>query len=109
MMLLLEAVTNHPSVQDLHLDSNRLAEHAADAAIGAAFAALVAADAPSLTELNVSHSWLDERVLGPLCDSLPQNTHLRVLDFRGSRLDDHSFVATRLVPLRANTEMDVLW
>jgi hypothetical protein len=75
---LLGALTGHASMQTLCLRDTYVV--ATDqAAVGALLGALVAANAPALTELCVSHCYLGDAGLRPLFEALPQNTHLRTL------------------------------
>jgi hypothetical protein len=108
--VLLRALTGHPSLQKLHCGYNVIADVAAAAAASEALGALVAADAPALTELDVSACrWLGDAALGPLVDALPRNTHLRTLRI-GSNGISKAFVAQRLLPaVRANASLRELW
>jgi hypothetical protein len=103
--VLLRALTGHASLQSLRFVCN----NATDAqAAGAALGALVAAD--TLTELDVSGSWLDDVPLGPLFDALPAVTRLRMLRCyaaydEGCFLSD-AFMRDRALPaLRANASL----
>jgi hypothetical protein len=104
--VLLRALTGHPSLQKLHCGYNIVADAAAAAAAGEALRALVAADAPALTELDVSACrWLGDAALGPLVDALPRNTHLRSLVIAGNGITE-AFAAQRLLPaVRANASL----
>jgi hypothetical protein len=103
--VLLDALTAHPSLRKLVCSFNRAENPEMAAAAGAAFGALVAANAPALTELDLSRSLLRNAAMGPLCDALPRNTHLRSLDIRECRISE-TFAAERLLPaLRANTSL----
>jgi hypothetical protein len=106
--MLLQALTAHPSVRSLRLDHS--AVPAADCArTGASFGALVAANAPALTKLNVSGCALGDVGLGPLADALAANTHLRVLYCSGNDLTA-AFALQRLQPaLLANASLQRLW
>jgi hypothetical protein len=76
---LLGALTGHASLRTLCLAFNHM--HAANqAAVGAALGTLLAANAPALTELDVSECELGNAGLRALFKALPQNTHLRTLD-----------------------------
>ena len=80
--LLLAALTGHRSLQKLALKGSCPRTSQEAAAMGASFGSLVAANAPALTELDVSGPYLFnalEGALGPLFDALPRNTHLRHL------------------------------
>jgi hypothetical protein len=89
---LLGALAGHRSVRTLRLCSNRGGHEpavASSAAAGAALAArIVAADAPSLTQLDVSGCFLGEEGLAPLLDALQRNSHLQTL-----RADNNGRVA----------------
>jgi hypothetical protein len=98
---LLHALTAHRSVRALHLSVNAPAAHSCVA--GAALGALVAANAPALQELRVSHWRLGDACMRPLVDALPANTHLRALDISYNNLSG-AFAADVLLPaVRANT------
>jgi hypothetical protein len=99
---LLLALTGHPSVRALSLAVNEIAEaHAA--AAGAALGALIAANAPALTELDVPENRLGDAGLRPLLEALPQNTHLRTLIVAGNNMSE-AFAHDVLLPaVRANS------
>jgi hypothetical protein len=106
--LLLGALAAHHSLRTLNFNSNLLHDGDQAPALGAALGALVAADAPALHELNVSHSGLGDAGLGPLVDALPLNTHLRTLNLSYNNCTD-DFVRDRLLPaVRANTSLRLL-
>jgi hypothetical protein len=99
---LLNALTAHPSLCKLELEFNTVREAqqdvgAAQQHAGAAFGALVAANAPTLRELNICGSGLDDAGLGPLVDALPHNTHLQMLRCGGHGASA-AFVYERLLP-----------
>ncbi len=101
---LLGALTGHPSLRSLNIADNDVDRAGRDQA-GAKIAALVAAKAPALTELDVSECRLRDAGLGPLFDALPANTHLRKLDCGRNALSD-AFVRERLLPaVRANSSL----
>lgn len=79
---MLAALTAHPTLRELYLMhcGVRIREH--DRAVGVALAALVAANSPSLTRLNVRANLLREAALAPLLAALRGNTHLRELTVR---------------------------
>jgi hypothetical protein len=91
--LLLGALTGHSSLSTLDLSQNNGLE-----VQGAALGALVAANAPALTELDVSDSDLNDAALRPLFEALPASTHLRTLNVAGI---DMSEAFARDVLLRA--------
>jgi hypothetical protein len=111
---LLGALTAHPSLRVLILSFNEV--HEPDtAAAGAALGALLAANAPALTELDVAICMLGDAGMGPLFEALPHNTHLRTL--RCVRNDSTEvFAHDVLLPAaRANTSLreldadDTMW
>ena len=102
---LLDALAHHAHLQKLVWNDEHLPPDP-DAAItaGVALGALVAADAPALTELFVVGS-LRDAAFGPLCDALPLNTHLRSLDIGDNELSK-AFARERLLPaVRANASL----
>ncbi len=69
----------------------------------------MAANAPALATLRLPRLPLSVAALGPLCDALPRNTHLRELHF--AFLDDaaDASAAPQLLPaVRANTSLRLL-
>jgi hypothetical protein len=97
----LGALTGHSSLRTLDL-SYHLVYGADSATAGAAFGALVGANAPALTELDLSSSHLRDAELRPLFDALPANTHLRTLEC-GDNNGTDAFVCDVLLPaVRAN-------
>jgi hypothetical protein len=109
---LLGALTGHASVQTLRLQSLRtdgpqtLSPHRAD--VGAALGALVAANAPALTELDVSYFALGDQGLRPLFEALPANTHLRELDCDDNGLSEALARDVLLPAVRANAGLRAL-
>jgi hypothetical protein len=104
---LLGALTAHPSLRYVRLDCNAV-RTAGRARAGASLGALVAANAPALTELNVSGCRLGDVGLGPLVDALASNTHLQVLQCWGNAISD-AFALQRLRPaLLANASLQRL-
>jgi hypothetical protein len=102
--VLLGALTGHSSLRTLNLSLN-IVEGAQNTAAGTALGALVAANAPALTELDVSSCVLDDAVLGPLFAALPANTHLRELDVAYNYMTE-AFVRDVLLPaVRANASL----
>jgi hypothetical protein len=113
---LVHALSGHASLRSLNLASNEVYSGVCAAnyrnTVGAALATLVAADAPALEELDVSHCslggmgpWGNPWAMGPLCDALPLNSHLRKL----AMFDENThaaFLSQRLLPaVRANTSL----
>jgi hypothetical protein len=106
---LLRPLAGHASLSFLDIACNFQQGDAAvpwqPAALGAALAALVAADAPALRDLDVSDCALGDAGLGPLVDALRHNTHLRALDCGGNANSD-AFARSALLPaLRANRSL----
>jgi hypothetical protein len=98
---LLRALTAHPTLCKLSCDEWHVSvEDAAD--VGAAFCALVAANAPALQCLSLRLANLQVIGLGPLLDALPSNTHLTELDISGNDMSEEC-ARDRLLPaVRAN-------
>jgi hypothetical protein len=102
----LGALVGHPSVRKLVLKDERSAN--LDAAVGAALAAIVAADSPALQELSIDNNDLSDDALGPLVDALRGNRHLRRLDMTQNDLSE-AFTRERLLPaVQANTGLRYL-
>jgi hypothetical protein len=101
---LLGALTGHPSLRSLTISNNSVAEKDEEEA-GAVVAALVAANAPALTALDVSYCGWYDAGLGPLFDALPGNTHLRTLSCGGGELSDEFMRDTLLPAVRANSSL----
>jgi hypothetical protein len=76
---LLRALTGHASLRALDLASNSGEAFQTDEAACVALGALLAADAPALTALDISFCDLSADALRPLFAALPANTHLRSL------------------------------
>jgi hypothetical protein len=74
-------------------------------AAGAALGALVAANAPALTELNASYSNLRDAGLRPLFAALPHNTHLRSLSVAYNAMSAELARDVLLSAVRANTSL----
>jgi hypothetical protein len=73
-----------------------------------ALAELVAANAPSLVDLDVSNCRLGDVGLGLLFDALPHNTHLHTLRCWPNDFTE-AFVRDRLLPaVRANSSLRLL-
>jgi hypothetical protein len=104
---LLGALTAHPRLRALILRNNT--EQEADRpAVGAALGALLAANAPALTELYVARCNLGDAGMAPLFEALPANTHLRTLKC-GANDTTEAFAADVLLPaVRANASLRVL-
>ena len=104
---MIRALTVHPTISELKLHKNPVAV-AERARIGASLRALVAANAPQLTFLDLSDCNLCDEGLGPLVDALKVNTHLGVLCCDGNNISD-TFVLKRLLPaILANSTIHYL-
>jgi hypothetical protein len=100
---LLRALTGHLSLQVLAVHGLLYFAHA-----GAALGELVAADAPSLVDLDASRCYLGDVGLGPLFEALPHNTHLRTLNCCDNFVTE-AFMRDRLLPaVRANSSLRLL-
>ncbi len=105
----LGALTGHASIRSLQFSHNRLHNAAAGPAVGEALGTLVAADAPALTEIDVSYCLLGDAGLRPLVDALTRNTHLRSLDIERNTLST-AFNSQRLLPaVHANRSLRELF
>jgi hypothetical protein len=101
---LLGALMGHTSVQVLSLRENYMA--AADqAAVGTALGALIAANAPALTELDVAECGLGDDGLRALFEALPANSHLRTLNCRFNDMDAAFARDVALPAVRANASL----
>jgi hypothetical protein len=105
--LLLRAATAHPSLRKLELQSNTVDEASRELA-GRALGALVAANAPSLEELDVNQCDLGDEGLRPLVDALASNTHLRLLHWFFNARSEAFFDEQLLPAIRAHPSMTTL-
>jgi hypothetical protein len=104
---LLGALTGHGSFHTLRVAGNRMTA-VTEAAAGAALGALVAANTPALTLLDVSWCSLGDDGLRALFQALPANTHLRTLYCSKNDISD-AFAASVLLPaVRANASLRML-
>jgi hypothetical protein len=101
---LLGALTGHASVQTLRLRGNRVTD-ADQAAVGASIGALVAANAPALTQLDVSMCALRDDGLRALFEAMPHNTHLRELGCSHNFISEPFAWGALLPAVRANTSL----
>jgi hypothetical protein len=105
---LLGALTAHPSLRTLSLSDNTAHSEAACTAAGAALGALLAANAPALTDLDVNYCRLEDVGMAPLLEALPANTHLRTLNCSHNRITE-AFAADVLMPaVRVNASLRAL-
>jgi hypothetical protein len=102
--VLLDSLTGHARLRSLALSAEPCSAAAAhDCAL--ALGAVVAANAPALTELDVSGCRFSDARLGPLFAALPANTHLRTLQCGGAHLTD-AFMRDSVLPaVRANSSL----
>jgi hypothetical protein len=108
---LLSALTAHPSIRELDISGTDFEQEerqpwdGESEGVASALGALVAADAPALTELRVHSARLGAAGLRPLLEALRRNSQLRVLDVAGNGVSE-SFAADVLLPaVRVNTSL----
>jgi hypothetical protein len=101
---LLGALNGHTSLRVLSLMGNRVQAPYHEAA-GAALGALLAANAPALTELNLLFCGLGDDGMRPLFEALPTNTHLRTLACSRNGISDACLADVLLPAVRANTSL----
>jgi hypothetical protein len=104
---LVSALTAHPSLRVLSLNKNALDADHADVA-GSALGALIAANAPALTVLDISDCDLGDNGLRPLFEALPRNTHLCTLRCFGNGMTAACAREHLLPALRATTSLRTL-
>lgn len=103
---LLRALTGHPTLRSFStlLAVNDPYETPA-AGLGAAFGALVAANAPALLDVSFGVNCVDE-LLRPLAEALPVNAHLRTLELgRSNLLTSASLSEELLSAVRSNSSL----
>ena len=103
--LLLGALMAHPSLQTLVV-SGEVTRH--QEALGAALAAIVAANAPALRQVSFDRNALGDFGLAPILDALARNRHLRVLDIRRNAMSEELARAALLPAVRACASLRVL-
>ena len=101
--VLLGALTGHCSACTLRICDNCKSLECRTYALRAALGALVAANAPALTELDVSDLSLGDVTIRPLLDALAVNTHLRKLDVWGTAMSVEFTRDVLLPAVHANT------
>jgi hypothetical protein len=105
---LLGALTAHPSLRTLRISYDIIQEEAQRMAAGVALGALLAANAPALTELDVRLCGMRDTGMASLCAALQHNTHLRSLNCMGNHITE-AFAADVLLPaVRANASLRAL-
>lgn len=107
--VVLRALVGHHSIRSLDLEGISLRERPSACAL---LTAIVAADAPALTELKLQDAGFSDAGLAALLAALPRNSHLRFLDVsytRDQSLESTRFLAAHILPaLRANTSLHAL-
>jgi hypothetical protein len=106
--VLLGAPTGHASVRRLSLQGSHVGA-ASQEAVGALLGALVTANAPALTELDVALCYMGDAGLRPLLDALPHNTHLRTLWCSDNGTSEAFAADVLLLAVRANTSLRTLF
>jgi hypothetical protein len=106
-LLLLRALVGHVSLRALALGRHAYTgDGAASAAVCEALGALVAANAPALTQLDLSGCHLRDAGLAPLCEALRVNSHLRELSLEDDGDVSETFARYVLLPaVRANESL----
>jgi hypothetical protein len=102
---LLGALTAHSSLRTLSLVGDAAINEADRAVAGAALGALLAANAPALTELNISFCGLGAAGMAPLLQALAANTRLRTLNCTANNMTEAFAAAVLLPAVRANTSL----
>ena len=98
--VLMDALTGHGTLRTLCFRGSHTNQ---PYSVGSALGALVAANAPALTELDVSNLLFDDVTTRPLLDALAVNTHLRVLNIN-AHIMSREFLRDVLLPaVHANT------
>jgi hypothetical protein len=97
-------LAGHSRLQSLNVSGNQVDEASRDRA-GAWIAALLAANAPALLELDVGGCSLLDAGLRPLLEALPANTHLRTLDCSGNWLTDDCMRDALLPAVRVSSSL----
>ena len=106
---LLAAVTGHVSIRRLYLPRNAFEDNDDGGnADSGALAALLAADAPSLTDLSLCGTVTSDRAAAPLLRALRANTHLRGLDLGENKFSAVFVDGELLSALRANASLEWL-
>ncbi len=102
--LLFGALVGHPSLRVLRVTAEDTDEDDCSA-LGAALAALIAADAPALRVLDCRHDSLGDTGLAPIVEALALNRQLHELDLSLNDMSEE-FSRERLLPaVRANTTL----
>ncbi len=99
---LLAAATAHPRLAVFGCHKNAVQEGHAGA-VGVLLAAVVAANAPALTELDVGDCELGDAGMAPIVSALTGNTHLRKLTCFGNDMSEAFARGVLLPAVRAST------
>jgi hypothetical protein len=103
--LLLGALVGHRSIRELQITGEEHTTTEASFVFGAALAALIAADAPTLHVLVCFNNHLGDGYLTSIVEALALNRHLRTLDVSDNGMSE-AFARDRLLPaVRANTTL----
>jgi hypothetical protein len=105
---LLGALTGHASLRKLAVTADALRSRKGHVHNGVPLGALVAADTPALTELDVCCGGLGNAGLRPLFEALPRNSHLRTLNCSYNKFSDACARDVLLPAVRANTSLRTL-
>jgi hypothetical protein len=104
---LLGALTGHASIAALHLSGNRHAVN--NAAAGVLITALISANAPALTHLDVSDCGLTDASMQPILLAAARSTRLRSLHADENYLFNAAFAHDTLMPaLRESSSLRTL-
>jgi hypothetical protein len=104
---LLCALVRHPSLRELRITGEKISMENRGA-FGAAFGALIAADAPALHVLDCSSNLLEDVGLAPTVEALALNRHLQELNVSDNGISEAFAREQLLTALRANTTLRAL-
>jgi hypothetical protein len=110
VLTLLSSLVAHPSLRELNLEKNEFgyADGERDEYLhsaGATLFALVAANAPALTKLDLTCCSLMDKGLRLMFDALPHNTHLRTLFVAGNHFSEVFARDVVLPAVQSNTSL----
>lgn len=89
---LLAALEGHATLEELSIEIDPVVE-AGRAPVGAALAALVAANTTALKRISINSLELGDDAMRPVAEALRSNTHLEVLDVQGNALTPEFLVS----------------
>jgi hypothetical protein len=101
---LVGSLTGHASLQTISVRDNDVAD-ADKTAVGESLGALVAANAPALTQLELAFCDLRDDGMRALFEALPRNTHLRTLNCSQNGMSEPFLRDVLLPAVRANTSL----